>query len=201
MDQSVANSIFQLLNYPNVDLFATQFNHKLPLYVSAVPDNQALVINALSVNWNCLHAYAFLPIILISSVLAKIRQSQCRKFLIAPLWPQCPWFSEVLQLLVSAPICLPLFPKLLTQSKGKFQHLNLPLLALHTWELSSNQLEIKSFRKRLQILSQNQDEHLLRKSMIQNRLFVCVEVLRPSQPNGVMWSVVSLPNHTFTGQA
>ena len=31
-------------------------------------------------------------------------------------------------------------------------------------------------------------------------LFVCVEVLRPSQPNGVMSSVVSLPNHTFTGQ-
>ena len=33
------------------------------------------------------------------------------------------------------------------------------------------------------------------------RFFVCVEVLRPSQPNGVMSSVVSLPNHTFTGQA
>ena len=27
--------------------------------------------------------------------------------------------------------------------------------------------------------------------------FVCVEVLRPSQPNGVMSSAVSLPNHTF----
>ena len=29
----------------------------------------------------------------------------------------------------------------------------------------------------------------------------CVEVLRPSQPNGVMSSAVSLPIHTFTGQA
>ena len=34
-----------------------------------------------------------------------------------------------------------------------------------------------------------------------NFCFVCVEVLRPSQPNGVMSSAVSLPNHTFTGQA
>ena len=34
-----------------------------------------------------------------------------------------------------------------------------------------------------------------------NKRFVCVEVLRPSQPNGVMSSAVSLPNHTFTGQA
>ena len=32
-------------------------------------------------------------------------------------------------------------------------------------------------------------------------LFVGVEVLQPSQPNGVMSSTVSLPNHTFTGQA
>ena len=30
---------------------------------------------------------------------------------------------------------------------------------------------------------------------------VCVEVLWPSQPNGVMSSAVSLPNHYFTGQA
>ena len=32
-------------------------------------------------------------------------------------------------------------------------------------------------------------------------LFVCVELLQPSQPNGVMSSAVSLPNHMFTGQA
>ena len=31
--------------------------------------------------------------------------------------------------------------------------------------------------------------------------FVCVEVLRSSQPDGVMSSAVSLPNHTFTRQA
>ena len=31
--------------------------------------------------------------------------------------------------------------------------------------------------------------------------FVSVEVLRPSQLNGVMSSIDSLPNNTFTGQA
>ena len=36
---------------------------------------------------------------------------------------------------------------------------------------------------------------------IQSNLFVCVEVLQPSQPNRVMYSAVSLPNHTFTWQA
>ena len=107
---------------PNVDLFATRFNHKLPLYVSPVPDDQALAIDALNMNWNLFHAYAFPRTILIPPVLAKIRQSRCRIVLITPLWPQRPWFSEVLELLVSAPIRLPLFPKLLTQAKGKFQH-------------------------------------------------------------------------------
>ena len=41
----------------------------------------------------------------------------------------------------------------------------------------------------------------LTRSVITRLIFVCVEVLRPSQPNGVMSSAVSLPNHTFTGQA
>ena len=31
--------------------------------------------------------------------------------------------------------------------------------------------------------------------------FVCDEVFWSSQPDGVISSVVSLPNHTFTGQA
>ena len=177
LDQTIANSIFQMLSYPSVDLFATRFNHKLPLYISPVPDSHALAVDALSVNWNLLHAYAFPPTSLIPSVLAKIRQSQCRIVLIAPFWPQWPWFSEVLQLLVSAPIHLPLFPNLLTQSKGKFLHQNLPLLDLHAWELSKNQSEIKSFRKSLQILSQNQDEHLLRKSMMRNGSYTLIGVI------------------------
>ena len=38
-------------------------------------------------------------------------------------------------------------------------------------------------------------------SMLHEYEFVCVEVLRPIQPTGVMSSAVSLPNHTFTVQA
>ena len=53
------------------------------------------------------------------------------------------------------------------------------------------------------IVSMEQDRVNLRSmpSFWENNGFVCVEVLRPSQPNGVMSSPVSLPNHTFTGQA
>ena len=183
MDQSIVNSIFQMFNYPNLDLFATSFNHKLPLYVSPVLDNQAFTIDAFSMNWNHIHAYAFSPTILIPSVLNKIRQSQCRIVLIAALWPQQAWFSEVLQLLVSAPVCLPLVPNLLNQ--GKLHYQNLPSLSLHAWELSNNQLEIKNFRKTLQILSPNQDEHQLRKYMMWNGLFIPVGVIQRKKVNPV----------------
>ena len=168
LDQSIANSVFPMLNFPNVDLFATHFNHKLLLYISPVPDSHALAVDALSMNWDYLHAYAFPPTILIPSVLEKICQYQCRIVLIAPFWPHQMWFPELLKLLVSAPIRLPLFPKLLTQSKGRFLHQNLPVLDLHAWELSNNQLEIESFRKTFQISSLNQEENLLRRSTMLN---------------------------------
>ena len=72
LDQTIANSVFQMLNFPNVDLFATRFYHRLPLYVSPVQDYKALAIDALSMDWNHLHAYAFPPFILIPAVLEKI---------------------------------------------------------------------------------------------------------------------------------
>ena len=59
LDQSIANLIFQMFSYPNLDLFATRFNHKLPLYVSPVLDNQAFAIDAFSMDWDNLRAYAF----------------------------------------------------------------------------------------------------------------------------------------------
>ena len=53
--QLVAYSIFQMLNFPSLDLFATQFSHKLPLYVSPVPDHHGLAIDALSIFYMHIH--------------------------------------------------------------------------------------------------------------------------------------------------
>ena len=40
-----------------VDLFATKLNHKLPMYVSPVPDSQAWETDALNFSWEGLDAY------------------------------------------------------------------------------------------------------------------------------------------------
>ena len=50
-------------------------------------------------------------------------------------------------------------------------------------------------------MSEGTFSHAVTHLSLANDAFVCVEVLRPSQPNGVMSSAVSLPNHTFTVQA
>ena len=44
---------------PHVDLFATRLNHKVPLYMSPVPDQNACDIDALNINWSGLTAYAY----------------------------------------------------------------------------------------------------------------------------------------------
>ena len=51
-------------------------------------------------------------------------------------------------------------------------------------------------------LCQNTEFNIFKKHMlwIFVCLFVCVEVLWPSQPNGVMSSAISLHNHTFTSR-
>ena len=55
----VFHQICQKWFTPHVDLFATHLNHKLPLYVSPVPDPNASDIDTLNINWTGLTAYAY----------------------------------------------------------------------------------------------------------------------------------------------
>ena len=111
LKQSVVNRICQLTNFPNIDLFATRLNHRLPMYVSPIPNDKALAIDTLTMNWNGIHGYVLPPFHIILNVLDKIRQFRCKIVLILPFWP---WFSELLDLLVPRPIVLPITPDLLT---------------------------------------------------------------------------------------
>ena len=54
--------------------------------------------------------------------------------------------------------------------------------------------------KHNQMVKWSLPKYFCKYNVVVHIMFVCVEVLRPSQPNGVMSSAVSLPNHTFTGQ-
>ena len=156
------------MDFPSIDLFATRLNHRLPLYVSPIPDQKALSKDALTMDWNRIHAYAFPPFHLIPAVINKVRLSQCKIVLIAPLWPDRPWFPELLGLLVSPPVSLPLIPNLLAQLKGRILHQNPGHLQLHAWELSNNLSQIDNFQAMLRSMSPKLEGTRLLKSMMQN---------------------------------
>ena len=136
--------------------------------MSPIPDQKALSIDALSMDWNRIHAYAFPPFHLIPAVINKIRLSQCKIVLIAPLWPDRPWFPELLSLLVSPPVSLPVIPNLLTQLKGRILHQNPGHLQLHARELSNNHCEIDNFQAMLRSTSPKPEGNRPLKSMMQN---------------------------------
>ena len=80
---------------PQVDLFATRFNNKLPQFVSPVPDPQAWAVDALSLSWEDLDPYAFPPAATLGKVVEKLQDYPCNRIiLIAPGWPNMPWWPN-----------------------------------------------------------------------------------------------------------
>ena len=96
---------------PHVDLFATHLNHKLPLYVSPVPDPKALLYR----------------------VIQKIKQCHCLIIVIAPGWPGMPWFWDLVQLLNRDPTATSGVNNSPHQSHNYVFHSNPQHLNLHAW--------------------------------------------------------------------
>ena len=95
---------------PHVDLFATHLNHKVALYVSPVPDQNAWDIDTQNINWSGLTAYAYPPTALLHRLIHKIRQSSCLIIVIAPGWPGMSWFWDLVQLSRDIPVRSPSWP-------------------------------------------------------------------------------------------
>ena len=127
----------QLL-YPNmsIDLFATRYNIRLPLFVSPFPDELAMAVDGLSLSWSGRDCYAFPPTALVPLILAKLETEDCALTLVAPLQWRRPWITPLQRLCLHAPLRLPLLPDLLTQPISNQLHANLEGLNLHVFRLS-----------------------------------------------------------------
>ena len=111
---------------PQVDLFATRFNNKLPQFVSPVPDPQAWAVDALSLSCEDLDPYAFPPAAILGKVVEKLQDCPCNRIiLIAPGWPNMPWFWDLVAMSSQIPLCLPNIPKLVSQPFNQVLHRNL----------------------------------------------------------------------------
>ena len=124
-----------------VDLFATSANHRCSVYFSPFRDPQAAGTDAFLQSWDELQAYAFPLWSVIPRVLAKLCASRGTFLtLVAPYWPQRPWFPEFLDLAVAPPVVLPSRPDLLFQPLSGLHHPDLLRLRLHAWRLSGDSL-------------------------------------------------------------
>ena len=71
-----------------INLFATSFSARFPVYFSPVADPQSAGTDAMMQPWDGLQAYAFPPFSLLNRVLLKVRQSRGLELtLVAPFWP------------------------------------------------------------------------------------------------------------------
>ena len=134
---SLLREVFQTIcsrwHRPNIDLFATRF-------VSPVPDPLATAVDALSLPWEDLDAYAFPPAAILGKVVEKLQDSPCKRIiLIAPGWPNMPWFWDLVAMSSQIPLSLPNLPNLLAQPFNKIPHRNLTNLNLHAWLLEPQQ--------------------------------------------------------------
>ena len=161
--QEVFDQICRRWHKPEVDLFVTKFNHKLPRFVSPVPDLLAWKVDALSVPWQDLDAYVFPPVALLGKVVSKlIDQGFRRVILIAPGWPNMSWFWDLVSMSVQIPLRLPRVGNLLTQPFNQCPHRDLHSLNLHAWLLgplpSNRQASLKKWQHELKLLRDVQPE-------------------------------------------
>ena len=101
----VFEGICGVFGRPQLNLFATRANAKLPLYISPVPDPMVWKQDAFQHPWDHLSACAFPPFALLRQVLSRVLLSTgLSLILVAPLWPQKKWLMDLLSLLVDEPL-------------------------------------------------------------------------------------------------
>lgn len=145
-----ADHAFEVFGRPQVDLFASSLNAKLPTFCTRFHHPQAWATDALSFPWDRMFLYAFPPWCLIHKVLLKLYQStNTELLLVAPTWPNRPWFPLLLSLLIDFPLRLPDHDRILTQRRGTIWHQDTESLHLAVWKLSPSVSKRRAFLQQL----------------------------------------------------
>ena len=82
-----------------VDLFATLWTTQLQVFEFPCPVPIAIEVNALSLDWNRWdRIYLFPPTTVLSEVVEILLSFRGQGILIAPYWPEAPWFPFLLEM-------------------------------------------------------------------------------------------------------
>nr|XP_056702553.1 UPF0606 protein KIAA1549 homolog [Euleptes europaea] len=107
LDHDAFQLIISKFGIPQVDLFASDTNAKLPRFYTRYVHQSAEGTDALTSPWPKGLMYAFPSLPIIPKVLRKVFQEKANIILIAPFWPRRPWFVTLQQLSVQEPWKIP----------------------------------------------------------------------------------------------
>ena len=132
INHQVFNQISHCWCQPTVDWFATKLNHKLPKYVSPVPEVKLGETDALNISWKGLHGHVFCPVALILQMIQKMITYRCRIIIIAPGWQGSFLVWDSVDFSQS-----PSWVNLFELSFSNSLHKVLDYLNLHAWHVES----------------------------------------------------------------
>ena len=118
-------------------------------------------------SWEDLDTCAFLLATILGKVVEKLQDSPCNRIiLIAPGWPNMPWFWDLVAMSSQIPLNLPSLPNLLTQPFNQIPHRNLTNLNLHAWLLQPQQsrASLRQWQQELRLLKEDQPDQSMRQS-------------------------------------
>ena len=129
---------------------------------------QAWAVDALSLPWEDLDPYAFPPAAILGKVLEILQDDPCRRIiLIAPGWPNMPWFWDLVAMSSRIPLSLPNLLNLLTHPFRQTPHRHLLNLNLHAWLLTSqsrSRASLRQWQHELRLLREDQPYQSMRQS-------------------------------------
>ena len=133
------------------------WTNQCPAYYSWRPDPYATATDAFLQDWSYKKGFANPPWCLIGRVLSQTLMQQAQVILLAPVWKTQPWYPLLLEMLMDYPRRVdPVQTRVVV---GQMQPTMVPQLAV--WPISGKGTEVKSFRRKLQHYSSNQQESRL----------------------------------------
>ena len=157
-------SIIEKLGQPYIDLFATRLNNQLSKFVSWRPDPDAFHVDAFTLNWHSYSFYAFPPFSVLGKTLQKVALDLATGIVIASVWTTQPWFAQILHMLISKPILLPVKDTLLQLPGSTQLHPLCKKLRMMACLVSGNRLSSNTFLEQQPTLSWHPGETVRKNS-------------------------------------
>ena len=150
LNKNVFDKICRRLGYADIDLFATRLNCQIEKYCSWEADPNCQYVDAFTVDWGEFSlTYLFPPFSILNRCLRKMREDKAEGIMIAPLWPTQVWFTDLMSMVIDAPVIIKPSKSLLKLPHTQTVHPLWNQMTLIACRLSGDPMKARDFRNKL----------------------------------------------------